>query len=95
MIAVGLSNGRIRFYSTWDLTLLREFGINSDSTLSINSNIGCIICLTFTKDRLYVADSYAKIYILESGDSTFISKQNQFVLNQSSSNYITNLICFS
>ncbi len=28
VIAVGLSNGRIRLYSTWDLTLLREITIN-------------------------------------------------------------------
>ena len=67
VIAVGMSNGRIRLFSTWDLTLLREIVINYDS----NTVVGCIISLAFTKDgkRLYVSDTYARIYILESAYS--------------------------
>jgi hypothetical protein len=53
VIAVGLSNGRIRLYSTWDLTLLREIAINFDSSRPV----GCIIALTYTNDckRLYAS----------------------------------------
>ena len=31
VIAVGLSNGKIRLYSTWDLSLLREITINHEN----------------------------------------------------------------
>ena len=80
VIAVGLSNGRIRFYSTWDLTLLREIAISYDSS----TMVGCIISLTFTKDckRLYVSDTYARVYILESAySSASIAKQQQMQLS--------------
>jgi hypothetical protein len=79
VIAVGLSNGRIRLYSTWDLTILREIAINFDS----NTVVGCIIALTYTKDckRLYAADTYARIYIMENGNSqAAISKMQQYQL---------------
>lgn len=75
VIAVGLSNGRIRLYSTWDLSLLRELVINYDSSF----NVGCIISLTYTKDckRLYASDTYARVYILEAANSTAaLAKQN-------------------
>ena len=55
VIACGLSNGRIRFYSTWDLTLLREISVQPE-----DSGVGCIISLKFTRDRLYASDTYAK-----------------------------------
>ena len=79
VIAVGMSNGKIRLFSTWDLTLLREITISYDS----NTVVGCIIALTFTKDckRLYVSDTYARIYILESAYSAAAaSKINQYQL---------------
>ena len=84
VIAVGLSNGKINLYSTWDLTLLREIIFSFDST-----NVGCIISLTYTKDckRLYVSDTYAKIYILESPNSpTAIAKTQQTIFSSPVSN---------
>ena len=65
VIACGLSNGRIRLYSTWDLSVLREFPIVYDaSTL-----VGSIISLAYTRGdggrRLYASDTYARVYILE------------------------------
>ena len=74
VIAVGLSNGHIRLYSTWDLSLLRELTINHD-----NVNVGCIISLAYTKDckRLYASDTYARVYILEAANSVAaLAKQN-------------------
>lgn len=68
VIACGLSNGRIRFYSTWDLTVLREFAVHYDaSTL-----IGSIISLVFSRDgrRLYASDTYARVYVLEAANSS-------------------------
>ena len=85
VIAVGLSNGKINLYSTWDLTLLREISIYYDA----NTSIGCIISLAYSKDckRLYASDTYARVYILEScGSAAAMSKmQNQMLL--SSTNY--------
>jgi len=73
VIAVGLSNGRIRLYSTWDLSLLREISFNYD-----NCNVGCIISLAYTKDckRLYASDTYARVYILEAAST---KTPNQFL----------------
>lgn len=67
VIGVGMSNGQIRLYSTWDLTLLREISINYDTS----TMIGSIISLTFSRDgkRLYAADTYARVYILEASNS--------------------------
>lgn len=105
VIAVGLSNGRIRLHSTWDLTLLREIQINYDS----NTLVGSIISLTYTKDckRLYASDTYARIYILENANSQAAQAKQQQIqmltsINSSLSsisvttpNYMPNLICFS
>lgn len=105
VIAVGLSNGKIRLYSTWDLTLLREIVINFDTT----TLIGSIISLTYTKDckRLYASDTYARVYILEAGNSqASIAKGHQLNLLSSinsslssisvtNSNYLPNLVHFS
>jgi hypothetical protein len=89
VIAVGLSNGKINLYSTWDLTLLREITFNYDA----NTTIGCIISLAYSRDckRLYVSDTYARVYILEAYNSAnAVSKmQNQMLL--SSSNYSLNV----
>lgn len=99
VIAVGLSNGHINLYSTWDLTLLRELTIQY--TVGEPTNVGCIISLTFTKDRLYAADTYAKIYILESAYSTASLIRNGFsvagqqIHSSISSGYLPNLMCFS
>jgi hypothetical protein len=62
VIAVGLSNGHIYLYSTWDLTLLRKISLN------IDNSIGSIISLVYTRDckRLFVLDSNSRIYVLES-----------------------------
>ena len=102
VIAVGLSNGRIRLYSTWDLTLLREITINHE-----NSNIGCIISLVYTKDckRLYASDTYARVYILEAVINTSNSKSqlsqslSTFNIQSNSTNnnmpFTTNLACFT
>ena len=100
VIAVGLSNGRIRLYSTWDLTMLREIQI-MPSNDPIQNNIGCIISLTFTKDRLYASDTYAKVYILESAYSPAslikngFSVSGQHINSSHSNNYLSNLVCFS
>jgi hypothetical protein len=106
VIAVGLSNGKINLYSTWDLTLLRELSITYDS----NTSIGCIISLAYSKDckRLYVSDTYARVYILEAGNSLAALNKNQsqvlylnssnYVLNTASnisSTYLSNLTCFT
>lgn len=105
VIAVGLSNGKINLYSTWDLTLLREITIHFDSTTSI----GCIICLTYSQDgkRLYAADTYARVYILEPFNSPAAQSkaQSQSLLSSSSisslsvsnylPNYTSNLACFT
>ena len=108
VIAVGMSNGRIRLFSTWDLTLLREITISYDA----NTVIGCIIALTYTKDckRLYASDTYARIYILESAYSAAaVSKLQQYQLLSSIPNlsnaaslasnnlngFLSNLIYFS
>lgn len=100
VIAVGLSNGRIRLYSTWDLSLLREISFNYD-----NCNVGCIISLAYTKDckRLYASDTYARVYILEAAST---KTPNQFSLSPSTasqlnnsisttSTFLTNLVCFT
>ena len=100
VIAVGLSNGRIRLYSTWDLTLLREISINLSNDPSLN-NVGCIISLTFTRERLYAADTYAKVYILESAYAPASLVKNGFSIggqqinSSTSGSYLSNLICFS
>ena len=108
VIAVGLSNGRIRLYSTWDLTLLREICINYDST----TNVGCIIGLVYSKDgkRLIASDTYSRIYILESANSpTAIAKQqsqqlltssvvsssNTIIYGSNASIFLTNLTCYT
>jgi hypothetical protein len=73
-------------------------GSNSEPSLT---NVGCIISLTFTKDRLYAADTYAKVYILESAYAPASLIKNGFSvggqhINSSvSGGYLTNLICFS
>ena len=96
VIACGLSNGRIRFYSTWDLTLLREISVQPE-----DSGVGCIISLKFTRDRLYVSDTYAKIYILESAYSPASLVKSGFSINGQQINssisggYLSNLVCFS
>ena len=95
VIAVGLSNGRIRLYSTWDLTLLREITINYE-----NSNIGCIISLVYTKDckRLYASDTYARVYILETASTTAKPQLSQSPSTsnlQSNLSFTTNLACFT
>jgi len=98
VIAAGLSSGRIRLYSTWDLTLLRELSIQYELTAS---NVGCIISLVFSKDRLYASDTYAKVYILESAYSAASLVKNGFsvggmVISSSvSGGYTSNFICFS
>lgn len=68
VIACGLSNGRIRFYSTWDLTILREFNVHFDN----HTLVGSIISLVFSRDgrRLYASDTYARVYILEAANSS-------------------------
>ena len=64
VIAVGLSNGLIYLYRTWDLTLMRLISINIDNT------IGSIISLVYTRDsrRLYALDSNSRVYVLESAN---------------------------
>ena len=66
VIAVGLSNGLVYLYSSWDLTLMRIISINLDN------NIGSIISLVYTRDckRLFVLDSNSRIYVLESSNSS-------------------------
>lgn len=107
VIAVGMSNGKIRLYSTWDLTFLREISINVDA----GTLIGSIISLTYTKDgkRLYVSDTYARVYILEAANSpTVLAKNSQLQLlsslntlntinttNLNATNYSSNLICYT
>jgi hypothetical protein len=87
VIAVGLSTGRIRFYSTWDLTLLREFDIVYDS----KTTIGCIISLSFSRDarRLYFSDTYARVYILEAVNNQLQNhiERAQQILQTSASGY--------
>lgn len=75
VIACGLSNGRIRFYSTWDLSILREFSINYDS----QTLVGSVISLTFSCDgrRLYASDTYARVYILEAANSNAVQSRTQ------------------
>ena len=75
VIACGLSNGRVRFYSTWDLSILREFAVYYDaSTL-----VGSIISLAFSRDgrRLYVSDTYARVYVLEAANSQAAQTRHQ------------------
>jgi hypothetical protein len=103
VIAVGLSNGKINLYSTWDLTLLREVTFNYDAS----TTIGCIISLAYSKDckRLYVSDTYARVYILETYSSaSAVSKmQSQMLLSSSNisninnylPNYASNFSCFT
>ena len=78
VIAVGLSNGLIYLYSTWDLTLMRIIPINLDSS------IGSIISLVYTRDckRLFVLDSNSKIYVLESTGSNNTQQATSSLLIQ-------------
>ena len=76
VIAVGLSNGHIRLLSTWDLSVLRDIRIAYDA----HTSVGCIIALCYARDsqRLYAADTYSRVYILEAGDSmASLAKQQQ------------------
>ncbi len=84
VIAVGLSNGRIRLFSSWDLTLLRELTVNFDSF----TQIGSIVALTYTKDckRLYVSDTFSRVYVLEACNSqAAIAKHAQTKMNTATS----------
>ncbi len=97
VIAAGLSNGRIRLYSTWDLSLLRELDVQFEAA----SSVGCIISVVFTRDRLYAADTYAKVYVLESAYSAASLVKNGFsvggqVIGSSvSAGYVSHFSCFS
>lgn len=105
VIGVGMSNGRIRLYSTWDLTLLREISISYDSS----TMIGSIISLTYSRDgkRLYAADTYARVYILESFNSSaslarihqsqVLTSINSILstITVTTPNYSSNLVYFS
>ncbi len=67
VIAVGLSNGHIRLYSTWDLTPLREICINVPDII-----IGEIICVVYSRDgsRLFALDSKSTVYVLQESSNT-------------------------
>ncbi len=84
VIAVGLSNGRIRLFSSWDLTLLRELSVHFDTF----TQVGSIVALTYTKDckRLYVSDTFSRVYILEACNSqAAMAKNVQAKMNHSTS----------
>ena len=68
VIAVGLSNGHVRLYSTWDLSLLRDICIDATDT------IGEIICLSYNRDgkRLFVLDSKSTVYVLQEPANTTV-----------------------
>jgi hypothetical protein len=106
VIACGLSNGRIRLFSTWDLSLLREFPIYYDT----NTHVGSIISLAYTRDggrRLYASDTYARVYILEAGNSSAAQSRAQQIqllstlnsnavhVNSLPSNYAPNFTSFT
>lgn len=78
VIAVGLSNGLVYLYSTWDLTLMRIISINLDNS------IGSIISLVYTRDckRLFVLDSNSRIYVLESSNSSNTQQAMSSILIQ-------------
>lgn len=90
VIACGLSNGRIRLYSTWDLSVLREFAVFYDA----QTLVGSIVSLAYSRDsrRLYASDTYARVYILEAGSSHAAqSKSQQLQLLASLSNSAVNV----
>ena len=63
VIAVGLSNGYIYLFSTWDLTLLKKLSVHTQQ-----DSVASIISLTYTQDlkRLFALDTNSTVYILES-----------------------------
>ena len=69
VIAVGLSNGNICLWSTWDLTLLRIITIKPPIELA---PVSAIISLTYTRDgkRIYALDSNERVYVLETPSMT-------------------------
>lgn len=62
VIAVGLSNGHIYLYSTWDLTLIRKIAFNN-----LENKISSISSMVYSNDskRLYVLDTNSRIFIIE------------------------------